>query len=68
MGKHEPETQAYIDRHVERALATKALNKIRNIVDQIEIDDKKARIAVYIFVLLFTAIALLLFFIISHTP
>lgn len=68
MDNHEAEKQAYIERRVRRALSTRALNRIRKVVDQIEADDRKARIAVYIFLLLFCAGAVALIFMISHAP
>lgn len=68
MDKHKTETQAYIERRVRHALAINALKRIRKIVDQVEAADRTARIAVYLFLLLFVAGAISLFFMISHTP
>jgi hypothetical protein len=66
MDNNKTETEAYIERRVRKVLAINALKRIRIIVGRIEASDRKARIAVYVFALLFTAIAILLFFIISQ--
>lgn len=67
MDNHKTEIQAFIERRVRNALALNALKRIRQIVDKIESDDRKARIAVYLFVLLFAALAIALFLVIAHT-
>jgi len=68
MEKHKTDSQDYIERRVRNALAINALKRIRNIIEQIETADRKARIAVYLFALLFTTLAIALYFMISHTP
>jgi hypothetical protein len=67
MDDRKSETQVYIERRTRNALAINALKRIRKLVDRFEADDRKARIAVYIFALLFTMVAIFLVITISHT-
>ena len=68
MEPQEAEQQQYIDHRVRHALSRNALARIKRIVDRFEADERRSRIAVYVFFLLFVAIALWLSNGFSHKP